>query len=341
VYGLGYIDEVVLRDRLNDGGGNIGIEGSDLDERMYYQQDREFNVTALVSQAGAVTERYAYDPYGDESVFDPSYSYMSGGTAVQNQVGFTGRWLDETGMWYFRDRYYDPSLGRFISRNFCTQSKVSCDACYKDGFLLYGAYFIPGEEDPSGDSHVTAAIVGSIQVTWEVCKGMLSLDGWIWAGVGVEWGGNWWGASTYLEGHLLGPVHVGSPFEGKCGKCSTCCDPSKLNVAIAGFKENLGTKFGPLTVGTIITPNGRCGATVEVIGLLDAIQALGPVGAGISKAAAFLGAAAQAGIQVNGSLTACLNSSNNLVISDATISGGGYIEAGWAPNHSPGKPPKH
>ncbi len=59
VYGQEYIDDVVLRDAEVNGGGNLGITGSGLDQRLYYQQDREFNVTALVDQGGNVIERYA------------------------------------------------------------------------------------------------------------------------------------------------------------------------------------------------------------------------------------------------------------------------------------------
>ncbi len=48
VYGQGYVDDVVLRDRAkDDSGGDLGIAGSGLNERLYYQQDREFNVVAL------------------------------------------------------------------------------------------------------------------------------------------------------------------------------------------------------------------------------------------------------------------------------------------------------
>jgi len=59
-----------------------------------------------------------------------------------NEFGFTGRYLDkETGLYYFRARYYSGSLGRFVSRD---------PLEYVDGTLLYMAYFVPNLADPSG-----------------------------------------------------------------------------------------------------------------------------------------------------------------------------------------------
>jgi len=60
-----------------------------------------------------------------------------------NPYRFTGRRLDgETGLSYFRARYIDHALGRFIGRD---------SHGYVDGMSLYGAYFIPGFRDPFGN----------------------------------------------------------------------------------------------------------------------------------------------------------------------------------------------
>ena len=62
---------------------------------------------------------------------------------MENAIGFTGRHLDsETGLYYFRARYYDTEQGRFISRD---------PAGYVDGMGLYNGYFAWGfAMDPSG-----------------------------------------------------------------------------------------------------------------------------------------------------------------------------------------------
>ncbi len=79
------------------------------------------NVTGLVdASTGAVVERYHYDPYGAVLYLDPSTWNLLGtqASAFENDYLYTGRRLDaETDLFYYRARYYDPILGRFISRD--------------------------------------------------------------------------------------------------------------------------------------------------------------------------------------------------------------------------------
>jgi len=109
VWGVRYIDELILRDR-NDTGT--------LDERLYALQDANWNVVALTNTSGTVRERYAYEPYGVCLVLDKDFGVKSGGTGYDWEYLFTGRRLDqETGIYYYRARYYHAGLGRFVSRD--------------------------------------------------------------------------------------------------------------------------------------------------------------------------------------------------------------------------------
>ena len=71
-----------------------------------YTADRLGHVVAVThTQTGAI-ERYVYSPYGVELRGDES----------GNPFRYTGRRYDaETGLYYYRARYYDADLGRFLS----------------------------------------------------------------------------------------------------------------------------------------------------------------------------------------------------------------------------------
>jgi RHS repeat-associated protein len=75
----------------------------------YYQADALGTVTSLSNSAGALANTYAYDSFGNLTA--------STGT-ITNPVRYTGREFDsETGLSYYRARYYDPQNGRFLSED--------------------------------------------------------------------------------------------------------------------------------------------------------------------------------------------------------------------------------
>jgi RHS repeat-associated protein len=108
-----YVDALVLRDRDADGNGGNGLE-----ERLYAQQDANFNVTALVSTAWAVVERFAYDPYGAAAVLDAAWTARAGGSAYAWAYRFQGPRFDGvSGLSHARRRDFSPTLGRWASED--------------------------------------------------------------------------------------------------------------------------------------------------------------------------------------------------------------------------------
>jgi RHS repeat-associated protein len=76
---------------------------------IFYHADGLGSIVALTNSSGVVTTRYAYDPYGETEV---------AGTDVPQPFRFTGReWDAETGLYFYRARYYSPDMGRFISED--------------------------------------------------------------------------------------------------------------------------------------------------------------------------------------------------------------------------------
>jgi len=106
IWDLRYVDAPVLRD--------------DGTNTYYYLNDANMNVTGLVNASnGSVVERYVYDPYGAVTFLDGGWNaYGTQATLYGNDYLFTGRRFDgETKLMYYRARYYDNSLGRFVNRD--------------------------------------------------------------------------------------------------------------------------------------------------------------------------------------------------------------------------------
>lgn len=75
----------------------------------YYHADILGSIVALTVRSGSVTTQYNYSPFGVTQVI---------GTDVPQPFRFTGREYDaETGMYYYRARYYAPELKRFITED--------------------------------------------------------------------------------------------------------------------------------------------------------------------------------------------------------------------------------
>jgi RHS repeat-associated protein len=113
VYGPG-IDEILC---MNRGG-----------QTYYYHSNPLGNVGLITDSNGDRVEWYSYDVYGNVTIHN-----ISGGvlpvSGIGNRFMYTGReWDAETGLYYYRARYYDPVTGRFIQRD---------PQGYRDGMNLY------------------------------------------------------------------------------------------------------------------------------------------------------------------------------------------------------------
>ena len=85
--------------------------------KYYYHANSQYSVTAITDSTGAVVERMKFDPYGKATVLAPDAVTVRAVSSIGNPWGFQGRRPDgETGLMFYRTRYYDISLGRFLNR---------------------------------------------------------------------------------------------------------------------------------------------------------------------------------------------------------------------------------
>jgi RHS repeat-associated protein len=77
-------------------------------ERLYYVHDGLGSVRQLVDSTGQIETNYAYDPFGVPLV----------GGQVYNPYQYTGEaWDAEAELLYLRARYYQPGVGRFVTKD--------------------------------------------------------------------------------------------------------------------------------------------------------------------------------------------------------------------------------
>lgn len=77
----------------------------------YYHLNGHDDVVALTNDSGAVVAQYTYDAWGN-------ILSKSGTMKDENPYLYAGyRYDKETGLYYMMARYYDASVGRFLSRD--------------------------------------------------------------------------------------------------------------------------------------------------------------------------------------------------------------------------------
>jgi RHS repeat-associated protein len=75
-------------------------------DTYYYHFDALGSVVALTNSAANAVQFYDYSVWGQVSASDPNHP---------NRFMFTGREFDkDTGLYYYRARYYNPEIGRFL-----------------------------------------------------------------------------------------------------------------------------------------------------------------------------------------------------------------------------------
>jgi RHS repeat-associated protein len=92
---------------LNGGVDNV-FTRTDANGARTPLKDHLGSTLALADDAGTLQTQYTYDPFGNTT---------STGSTSANSSKFTGREDDGTGLYYYRARYYSPSLQRFISED--------------------------------------------------------------------------------------------------------------------------------------------------------------------------------------------------------------------------------
>lgn len=92
------IDEII--NGFDDNGSGL--------QNQTYHHDHVNSVTAVTDHQGDLLQQVTYAPFGE---------VVGGNSYTSNRLAYTGRELDDWYTYYYRARYYDPSIGRFMSED--------------------------------------------------------------------------------------------------------------------------------------------------------------------------------------------------------------------------------
>jgi RHS repeat-associated protein len=113
-----YDGREVIKDLNSDGSTVDYVNGPGIDNKLrltdsrqsgplYFLQDHLGSTTAFTNSSGASVSQMAYDSFGNPTA-----------GASLTRYAYTGREFDsDTGLYYYRARWYDPKVGRFISED--------------------------------------------------------------------------------------------------------------------------------------------------------------------------------------------------------------------------------
>ena len=132
-----YLDELIQITTLVSITTGSGETAKTYDAGTYYAlQDLLYRTTATVTvteESVTIQEAYDFDAYGRTLIFNAAGTddnwWADNARQVSNslcQFLFTGQRFDaETGLYYYKRRYYSPALGRFLSRDPLLESPLT------------------------------------------------------------------------------------------------------------------------------------------------------------------------------------------------------------------------
>jgi len=196
----------------------------------YYEQDGLGSVTSLTNAAGTLAQSYAYDSFGNTT---------NSSGSLTNFFRYTGREFDtETSLYFYRARYDDPSVGRFISEDPFKEVVRGLN------FYAYVRNDPVGYTDPSGRS------------PWDWWDKF-----WGWVGFG---GSTWNAASGAMDWSLCGVYYVdclneAAGIKRELAQALNSPDPVVSGTAYATLAAQVGANsMGQLNINVCIHNNENC-----------------------------------------------------------------------------------
>jgi len=112
------------------------LNGLPASSTSYLHQDHLGSVAVITDEAGAVSERLAYDPWGKRRRIDGNPDKFDALVGQSTDRGYTmHEHLDEVGIIHMNGRIYDPLIGRFMSADPYVQAPTNLKTFNRYGYV--------------------------------------------------------------------------------------------------------------------------------------------------------------------------------------------------------------
>ncbi|QDU34187.1 tRNA(Glu)-specific nuclease WapA precursor [Poriferisphaera corsica] len=119
----------------------------------YYHQDHLGSASLLTDRDGDIVQHYGYGAYGKET-------YKNNTAAYNLSNRYTDQVFDEdTGLYYYNSRYYDPELGRFIQPDSIVPKTDDPQTLNRYSYVNNNPFKYV---DPTGHFIIEAIVIGAI-----------------------------------------------------------------------------------------------------------------------------------------------------------------------------------
>lgn len=136
--------------------------------KYYFAKDALGSVTDVFNSSGTKVQTYNYDVFGNiQNIRNDAGEELTSDPILKSTFTYTGRELDEeSGLYYYRARYYDANIGRFIQKD--PHPGVIADPATVVNSYVYVSNKPTIATDPSGEWWMLAGFLISFFINYQM-----------------------------------------------------------------------------------------------------------------------------------------------------------------------------
>jgi len=229
----------------------------------YIHQNHLNSTSVMTDSSGASIKSLVYYPYG---------ATLSSTGSANPRYEYTGKEKDNsTGLYFYETRYYDSTLGRFISPDNVIPDALNPDAFNRYSYALNNPILY---SDPSGEWAFLPFLIGAV-ISGSVTAAMGGDIGDIFLSAFIG------GISAGVGGHVYGvAIAAGfAPITAGIAAGVTGALVSSIAYQVAGYDVNIGRSVGI----AILTAGITGGLNIQAMPWEQAIVVSGLIGGGMSE----------------------------------------------------------